>query len=141
MQIDQIKSDLVAAMKAGDRVRTSTLRMLISELNYKQIELLRELTDEDAAGVVRREAKKRREAIESFRAGGRLEQAEAEEQELTMLLGYLPKEMSEEEVRRELMTLDLPTDFGAAMKMAAPAFRGRADGGLVARLVKEMVNK
>ena len=137
----RIKVDLTAAMKAGDALRVSVLRMLLSELNYKKIDLGRELTDEDAIGVLQKEAKKRREAIASYTAGRRTEQAESEGRELAILTAYLPQQMSEEEVRaeihQEMQKVGQPADFGAAMKVFSPMFRGKADGGMVARLVKE----
>lgn len=141
MLAGQIRDDLTVAMKAGDDVRRSTLRLLLSELNYKQIELQRTLVDEDVVGVIRKEVKKRREAIESFRAGGREEQAQAEAQEARILEGYLPAQLTEEQIKIELAGMGLPVDFGAAMRIAAPAFRGRADGATVARLVKESLQE
>src|SRR3989344_4556233 len=140
MIADQIRADLTVAMKAGDGLRVSVLRMVLSEMNYKKIDLQRELTDGDALVVIQKEAKKRREAIDSFRAGGRPEQVVLEEQELAMLTGYLPVSMSEEEVRVALGRMELPAEFGAAMKLAAAVFKGRADGALVARIVKEITH-
>jgi len=142
MLSDQIKLDMTGAMKAGDGVRTSTLRMVLSELNYKKIELQRDLTEEDVIGVVQKEAKKRREAIESYTAGSRPEQAAAEKAELEILEGYLPKMMGEQEVKDEMAKrlADLgEVEFGQAMKVLAPVFRGRADGAVVAKVVKELI--
>jgi uncharacterized protein len=140
---DKLKADLVASMKAGDVLRTLVLRMLLSELNYKKIDLGRELTDVDVIGVVQKEVKKRREAIESFKAGGRVEQAETEAKELEILEKYVPKQMSEEEIRQEVIKLIKLTqdrsNFGAVMKVVAPEFRGKADGSVVAKIVKEML--
>lgn len=139
MLSDRIRNDLNAAMRAGGALRVSVLRMVLSALNYKKIELQRELTEADETAVVQNEAKKRREAIESYRAGGRPEQEKQEAQELEILQAYLPKQMTEEEIGNEIKRLNLPQDFGQAMKMAAPMFKGRADGGLVAKIVKEVV--
>ena len=139
MLSDRMRDDLKKAMKAGESLRVAVLRMALSAFNYKKIELQRELTEADEVGVAQNEAKKRREAIESYLAGGRDEQAKTEEAELLILQEYLPKQMSEEEIEMEIVKLSLPKDFGAAMKIAAPVFRGRADGGLVARIVKEVV--
>lgn len=124
-------------MKAGQSLRLSVLRMLISAANYKQIDAHRDLTDEEVLGVISNEAKKRREAIDSFKAAQREEQAAKEQQELDILAAYLPKQLTEEEIRGEIGKLDLGTDFGQAMRVASPLFRGRADGSLVAKLVKE----
>ena len=135
----RLKADLTAALKAGETLKLSVLRMLVSELGYKQIEVQRDLTDEDVVVVLNKEAKKRREAIESFTEGNRPEQAQKEQQELEILQVYMPRMMSEEEIRAELSKMDLPKDFGQAMRIAAPAFKGKADGSLVARIVKETI--
>lgn len=134
-----IKADLVAAMKSGQALKLSVLRMLLSAINYKQIELRHELTDEEILTVIGSEAKKRREAIASYQAANRDSQAAQEQQELEILQAYLPAQLSVEGIRAELAKLQLPADFGQAMKIASPLFRGRADGGLVARTVKELV--
>ena len=138
--VDLIKQDLVAAMKSGDGLKVSVLRMLTSELGYKRIEVQRDLTDEDIILVLNKEAKKRREAIESFGKAGRTEQVEKEKKELEILSVYLPILMSEEEVKAEIAKLDLPKDFGQAMRVVAPMFKGKADGGMVANIVKQLVS-
>ncbi len=137
---DRIKADLVTAMKLGEALKVSVLRMLSSELGYKQIDVHRDLTDEDVTAVVQNEAKKRREAIESFAKAGREESVAKEKQELEILQAYMPKLMSEGEVKAEISKMDLPKDFGQAMRIAAPVFKGRADGSLVARLVHEKID-
>jgi len=139
MLSDQVRSDLTAAMRAGDALRVSVLRMVLSAFNYKKIDLQKDLAEADEIGVVQNEAKKRREAVESYRAGGRKEQEEQEAQELEILMAYLPKQLDEEEIKTEVSKLELPKDFGQAMKIVSPVFRGRADGGLVAKIVKEIV--
>lgn len=142
---EQIKQDLFASMKAGDGLRTSVLRMLLSAINYKRIEQQRELNEADIIGVINKEVKKRREAIESFTAGGRKEQAESEAKELKILSAYLPKQMEEEEIKKEVTKIiaglgdEERSNFGQVMKVIAPAFKGRAEGGLVARIVKELL--
>ncbi|OGD00827.1 hypothetical protein A2701_03935, partial [Candidatus Amesbacteria bacterium RIFCSPHIGHO2_01_FULL_47_34] len=109
---------MTAALKAGDAPRLLVLRMLVSEIGYKQIELQRELKDEDVISVIQREAKKRREAIESYREGDREDQALTEEKELEILLGYLPAQMGEGEVREEInkvlerLSTEEKSDFG-----------------------------
>ncbi len=138
MILDQIRADTIAAMKSGDSLRLSVLRMLLSEANYKKIDVQRELTDEDILSVLAKEAKKRREAIESYTKAGRADSAAKEAEELKILQAYLPTLMPEEEVRAEISKLELPADFGQAMRIASPLFKGRADGSLVAKLVKEI---
>lgn len=138
--VAQVQADLIAAMKAGDSLRVSVLRMLLSAFNYKKIDLQKDLSDNDELIVIQNEAKKRREAIESYTKGGRAEQAANEQKELEILAAYLPTQLTEDDIKRELVGMDLPKDFGGAMKLVSPVFRGRADGGLVARLVKEIIN-
>lgn len=139
--LNRIKSDLTIAMKAGDPLRLSVLRMLASALGYKQIDLHRDLTDEEVISVIGNEAKKRREAVESYTKAGRADSAEKEGQELKILQAYLPTMMTEDEIRAEISKLELPKDFGQAMRVAAPIFKGKADGSLVAKLVNEKISK
>lgn len=137
---NRIKADLTTAMKAGDPLRLSVLRMLVSALGYKQIDLQRELTDEEVIFVVGNEAKKRREAVESYTKAGRADSAEKEGQELKILQVYLPTLMTEEEIRAEISKLELPKDFGQAMRIVSPMFKGKADGSLVASVVKQLIS-
>lgn len=145
MLANKIQEDMIAAMKAHDALRVSVLRMLISELNYKKIDLQRELTDADVAGVVAKEVKKRNEAVESFKAGGRTEQAASEAKEAEILKAYMPEMMNEADLRveieKEIAKLDEAAkgNFGQAMKIISPMFRGKADGGMVANIVKELL--
>ena len=140
MLCDQIRSDLILAMKAKDALRVSVLRMVVSALGYKKIDVQKDLGDEDVLGVIANEAKKRREAIASYLAAGRAAQAETESLELAILQTYLPKTLTEDELRAEILKLNLPKDFPGAMKIASPMFRGKADGAVVAGIVKELVN-
>lgn len=137
---DKLKSDLTDATKSGDTVRRDTLRLLLSALNYKKIDLQHDLTDDEVLAVISIEAKKRRESITVFEANNRPELATSEKAELSILEAYLPKQMSEEEIKQELSKLDLPKDFGQAMKIVAPLFKGRADGKLVAKIVNEKIS-
>ncbi len=138
MLADQIKADMDAALKAGEKLQLSTLRMLVSEINYKKIAAGRELEDADVVEVIQKEVKKRREAVQSYTAGGRAEQAQTEEEERRILEIYLPKQLTKIEIRAELVKMNLPKDFAGAMKMAAPVFKGRADGKEVAETVREL---
>jgi hypothetical protein len=137
-----IQADMINALKAGDTLRVSVLRMLLSEMNYKKINVQRELTDADLVEVVAREVKKRREAIDSFTKGGRMEQAATEKQELEILVKYLPEMLSEQQIREQISNIKEiqgVTDFGQVMKVVAPSFKGKADGALVAKIVREMI--
>ena len=140
MLFDQIKSDLVTAMRARDALVTLVLRTLLSELNYKKIDVQRELNDEDAVAVLLKEAKKRREAIDSYTAGGRGEQAVQEQNELAIIQKYLPAQMTADDVEKEILSIEEikdQTEFGQVMRVVSTRFKGRADGKLVADVDKK----
>ncbi len=137
MLSDQIRSDMTAAMKAKQPLLLSVLRGIASELNYKKIELQRELTDTDVVAVLQKEAKKRRESIEAYTKAGRSESAAQEAEELKILEVYLPKQLSEDEIRAEMGDLSVFTNFSDAMRTLSAKFKGRADGALVVKIVKE----
>jgi len=139
MLSDKLKSDLTDATKTSEVVRRDTLRLLLSALNYKKIDLQHDLSDEEVLQVIGVEAKKRRESIAVFEANNRAELVEAEKAELAVLETYLPKQLSEVEIRNELSSLELPKDFGQAMKIVAPLFKGRADGKLVSEIVRNVI--
>lgn len=143
MLFDKIKADMTTALKAGDRVRLATLRMVVSAVGYKAIDLGRELGDADVSEVIVKEVKKRKEAIASYLAAGRFAQAAAEEEEMKILVGYLPKQMGEDEVRFKVQSVKAQggtDDFAGLMKKMMGELKGKADGAVVARIVKEMVD-
>mgnify|MGYP001613542503 CR=1 FL=1 len=148
MLSDQIKEELKAAMKSVDTKTTSVLRMVISAMHSKEIELrtlsgkaVEELTDEQVLDVIRKEVKKRKESISAFTVGGRPALAAKEQEELVILRRYLPPEMSEEEIRvvieRSITTHPSNKEFGALMKIVMQELKGKADAGLIAKLLKE----
>jgi len=144
MQIKSLSEDLNFALKARDQTRVDTLRMLLSELNYKKIELQKDLSEEDILGVIKKEAKKRREAIESFKMGGRQVQADQEAAELALLEAYLPKQSTKEEIKKQILEMGEIknlTDFGQIMRVVAPRFKGTADGAMVAGVVIEILGQ
>jgi uncharacterized protein YqeY len=111
----------------------------LSALNYKKIDLQHDLSDEEVVAVISVEAKKRRESILAFESNARPELAVSEKAELAILEAYLPRQLSESEIRNEISSLDLPKNFGEAMKIVSPMFKGRADGKLVANIVNEKI--
>lgn len=142
--IGQIKSDLTVAMKNKDEVKKLTLRSLLSSLNYYTIELQRELTDEDVQTVLAKEAKKHRESIEMYEKGERLDLADKEKAELTILQTYMPKQMGIAEVEKiikveieKLKTAGAVLNPGAVMKVVMPLLKGKVDG----RVGKEIVDR
>jgi uncharacterized protein len=142
----QLKEELKQSMLARDAEKTSTLRMVISALGYYEIEkggAGYEATEEDIEAVLQKQAKQRRDSIEQFKAGGRDELAEKETKELTLIESYLPEQMSEEEVGKLVEEAIKQTgattaaDMGKVMGALMPKVKGKADGTLVSRLVRE----
>ncbi len=136
-----LQAKIGEAMKAHDAVRLSVLRLLSSAFNYKRIELQHELTDEEETVVIRKEAKQRRDSIESYTKAGRADLAEQEKAELTILQEFLPPEMDEEElsqlINNSISQLGAKSmaDIGkviGVVKSKAP----NADGSKVAEIVK-----
>jgi uncharacterized protein YqeY len=142
----QLKEELKQSMLARDTEKTSTLRMVISALGYFEIEkggAGYEATEEDIEAVLQKQAKQRRDSIEQFKAGGRDELAEKESKELELIQSYLPQQMSEEEVKKLVEEAINQTgatsaaDMGKVMGALMPKVKGKADGSLVSRMVKE----
>ena len=138
---ETIQADVKTAMRAKDRERTTTLRMLVSVLKNKQIDLRRDLTEEDILGVLSTEAKKRREAATAYRDGGRDELADKEDAELAIIEGYLPAQLSDEEVEAMVVEViaevgaETRRDMGKVMGKMMPKVKGRFDGGKVKDIV------
>jgi len=140
---DRIQDDLKTAMKSGDTRRREILRLLMAA--FKQVEVDRRVTlsDEDVTGLLITEAKKRRESIDEMTRAGRTELAAQEQYELEAIEGYLPRQLSREEVERivseaiaETGATD-PKDMGRVMGAAMPRLRGQADGKLVNEIVRQ----
>lgn len=131
---ETVRGDLTAAMKAQEKDRLSTLRMLQSALKNEQIHLGHELSDEEALSVVRKAVKQRQDSIEQYTSGGRPELAEKERAEMELLKAYLPPELSEAELEGGLREIIASTgaqskkDMGKVMKEATARYKGRADG-------------
>jgi uncharacterized protein YqeY len=144
---DRLRADLTTAMKGRDELGTATLRMVLSAVTAEEVagKAARELTDDDVLAVLRREAKKRREAAEAFAGAGRAEQAERERAEEGVIAGYLPAQLEDADLAA--IVADVVTETGAAgMKdmgrvMGAVQGRvaGRAEGGRVAAEVRRQL--
>jgi len=130
----RIEEDLKAAMKAGDKRRVATLRLLLANVKNERIQAQRALTDEDIEAVIRRAVKQRKDSIEQYGKGGRQDLVDAETEELGILEGYLPNGMSDAEVEAALgevireKSLSSAKDVGLAMKELMARHRGRVDG-------------
>ncbi len=164
MLIEEIKKDLIGFQKEKNETGVSSLRMLIASIinkekdkrlkisgenpgfNEEELGKKSVLTDEETIEVISSEVKKRRDSILSFEKGGRSDLVEKETKELEILKKYLPEEMGEEERRNLVKEAIIKTgargmkDIGSAMKEISPKTKGRADGNLVARIVKEELN-
>ena len=141
--IARIESDLKAARLARDEDLRDALSLVLNALQAAQKELQRPLSDDEELQVLQRERKRRVEAAEAFRAGGREEQAEDEEYELEILEDYMPEPLSEEEIEEiiddvisEVGATSL-RDLGRVMADVMPQVSGRADGSTVSQLVRE----
>jgi uncharacterized protein YqeY len=133
--LERINDDLVKALKGGDKAAALTLRGLKSDFKYYQIDKkLAELTDQDVITVMNTAAKKRRDSIEQFQAGGRDDLVAKETHELEIILRYLTPPMTAEELEAVIKEVIAetgaasPGDMGKVMKAAVPRLQGKADG-------------
>ena len=139
----KIREETIAAMKAGEKAKVSTLRFLSAEIKNVAIEKRRELTDDDILDVIGRQARRRLDSIEQFRAGGREDLVEKETFELRLLRTYLPAELSAAELLAIVKEAIVATgaqgerDMGKVMAAVMPKTKGRADGKKVSQVVKE----
>ncbi|MEK6726108.1 MAG: GatB/YqeY domain-containing protein [Deltaproteobacteria bacterium] len=144
---DKLAEEMKGAMKSQDKVRLSTIRMLISAVKYKEIDLGKALTDEEVIETVTSSVKQRRDSIEQFKSAGRNDLVEKEEAELKILQGFLPKQLSIEEVEAEIDRTVTEAgasgmkDLGKVMKLLMPKVAGRADGKMVSDKVRERLSK
>lgn len=141
---DRMKTDLTSAMRARDELRKATLRMVLAAVQKAEVEgaTARELSDDEVVTVLTREAKRRREAAEAFRSGGRAESAEREDAEAGVIAEYLPAALSDDELAALVDAAvaeagaESPRDMGKVMKILQPKVLGRAEGSAVAAAVK-----
>jgi hypothetical protein len=135
---EQVRADMTSAMKSAERDRANALRLVLSELQKAAKD-----GETDELAVLRRERKRRLEAAEQFRGGGRPELADQEESEAELIQGYLPAELDEAELRRIVADAvsetgaTEPKDMGQVMKVAMARVQGRADGKRVSAQVRE----
>jgi uncharacterized protein YqeY len=141
--IKQLEDELSAAMKARDGERRDALRLILSALRAAEKEVGRPLHDDEELQVLQRERKRRLEAAEAFRGGGREEQAAAEERELAVLEEFMPEPLGDDELERivdDAIAENGATslrDLGRVMADVMPQVAGRADGSYVSQLVRE----
>lgn len=140
---EKIKNDVIAAMKAGEKERLETLKMLKSALQMATIEQKGDLSEEAAMKVLAKEQKKRLDAAKMYEDAGDSNRANAEKREAGIIAEYLPEQMSEEAVAKIVddVVSGGADNMGAAMGQVMAKVGGQADGGMVSRLVKERLNQ
>jgi len=153
MLLDQLKADVLTSMKQGDHVRVDTLRFLLAAVRNAAIAKYAAageagMKDEDVLNVIKKQVKTHKESIDAFTKANRSELVSKEQGELTILEAFLPKEMSDEELKILLQPIavsgetNLPAgrqDFGLLMKQAMGVVSGKADGGRVSALLRSMI--
>lgn len=141
--LDRLTEDMKSAMRAKDTMRRDTVRLLIAAIKRERIDKGKDLTDADYITVLSREAKMRREAIESYRAAGRDEQADQEQGELDVIQIYLPQPLEEGEVKEKIAAIiasvgaQSPKDMGKVMGQLSGQIKGRFDGKAASDLVRQ----
>ena len=144
---DRLRTDLTTAMKGRDELRTATLRMVLAAVTAEEVsgKEARELTDDEVQAVLRREAKKRREAAEAFAGAGRTDQAERERAEEGVVATYLPAQLDDADLTALVADVITSTgaagmkDMGKVMGQVTGRVAGRAEGGRVAAEVRRQL--
>lgn len=144
---EKVNADMLAAMKAGDSVRVSTLRLLkaaVMKLEVSGTEK-KDATDEEVAQLIKKELKQRKDSIEAFEKGGRPEMAENEKAEMKILEEYMPAQMGEQQVHEIVSQVIAATgakskaEFGKVIGLAMKQLKGQADGNVVSKVVGELL--
>ncbi|HLA48032.1 MAG TPA: GatB/YqeY domain-containing protein [Nitrospinota bacterium] len=142
---ERLMEDMKDSMKKGEQVRLSAIRMVRAGIKNKEIELGRELKDEDVVGVITSAIKQRKDSYTQFLNGNRMDLAEKEKKEIEVLSMYLPEQMGEDEIKKRLREIISETgaatskDIGKVMKILMPELKGKADGNLVNKIAREML--
>ncbi len=142
---EQLQGDLKAAMKAQDRWRVATLRMVMSAIKQEEVDRRTEITDQDITAVLKREIKRRREAIQDAEKAGRPDLIQSEQAEIELLESYLPRQLSEAEITEMARAAIAesgaasPKEMGKVMSVLMPRIAGRADGKLVNQVVRQLL--
>lgn len=144
--LEQLDQDMKTALKNKEKTRLSVIRLLKAALKNEEIKLKRTLTEEEIVTVLSREMKQRKESLEEFTKAGRDDLIQQLKEEMEILQAYLPEQLSEDELKRLISQTIAETgassmaDMGKVMGAIMPKVRGRADGALVNRLVREMLS-
>ena len=147
MELKQILlSDMKGAMKSKDSLKVDTLRLIISEIKNKEIDLHDEMGDAEITALLTTQIKKRKEAAAMYEKGGRTDLKEKEEKEIIIIQAYLPEQVGEEELTRRIQEVIAetgaqgPKDMGKVMKVVVPEFKGKAEGDQIRALVTKLLS-
>jgi len=144
--LNQLNDDMKNALKSGDKARLNVLRTTLAQLKDERIRQQRELNDDDVLTVLGRGVKSRKDSVESYKKGGREDLAEKEAFEISVLQSYLPEQMTDEAIRKEVATIIAETgaesikDMGKVMGQAMARMKGKADGKKVQAIVRQMLD-
>lgn len=144
---DKINDDLKAAMRGGDAARRDTIRLLTAALKQREVDERRTLGDADVLGVIEKMIKQRRDSISQFEQGGRQDLADKEKLELSLLQGYLPQAMNDDDLLAAVAAAVAecgaagPSDMGKVMALLKQKLAGRADMGKVSAAVKARLSR
>ena len=141
----RIEEDLKAAMKAGDKRRVATLRLMLAALKNEKIQAQRALTDEEVESVLRRAVKQRKDSIDQYARGGRQDLVDAETEELAILEGYLPQGLTDAEIESAIRSIvaakgfSSARDVGLLMKELMASYKGRVDGKKAQEIARRLL--
>ena len=144
--LDTINQDLKAAMLSKDAIVRDTLRMLIADIKRFEIDERVEADDTKVSDLINKNVKQRRDSIAQFKSGGREDLVATEEEQLNVILKYLPEQLSEEEIQKLVqdgiaaVSAESMKDMGKLMGHLKPIFEGKADMSIVTKLVKELLS-
>ncbi len=144
---EDLMADLKAAMKAKDKTRKDTITMVRAAIKQKEVDEKKDLSDDEVLSIISKQVKEKKNSIEDFAKGGRQDLIDATKAEMDILYGYLPKQLSEDELRdlvaETISRLDIhdKKDMGKVMKDLMPKVKGRADGKTINRLAQELLEE
>ncbi|SKC79614.1 GatB/YqeY domain-containing protein [Maledivibacter halophilus] len=142
---DKLMQDLKSAMKNKDKIRKSVITLIRSDIKQYEVDNRTEIDDEGIIEIIARQLKQRKDALEEFQKGNRQDLVDESQKEIEILLTYLPKQLTEDEIREVVKaTIDElgvqgPKEMGKVMGVLMPKLKGKADGKLVSKTVKELL--
>ena len=144
---ESLPAELKDALRAGNKMKLGTLRLILSAVNYAEIDQQKTLDDQGIHGVIAKMIKQRRESIDAFKAGNRPDLVATEQAELQILESYMPRQLSRDEIMAEAKKViaevgaNKPQDMGKVMGKLSPMMKGKADGKEVAAVVTELLKQ